>query len=100
MLDAMAQMGLDHFERISTFSAPGLREALDAQRVPAAVVDVGKVEDRSIPGPDGDVPVRIYWPVETAAALPIVVFFHGGGWVIGGIESHDGTVRSLVDRTG
>jgi acetyl esterase len=101
MLDAMSQMGLDHFERISTFSAQGLREALDAQRMPVPLTEVGKVEDRTIPGPDGnEVPVRIYWPVDAAPSLPVVVFFHGGGWVIGGIESHDATVRSLVDQSG
>jgi acetyl esterase len=101
MLDAMSQMGLDHFERISDFTAPSLREALDAQRMPVPLAEVGKIEDRTIPGPDGnEVPVRVYWPVDTAPSLPAVVFFHGGGWVIGGIESHDATVRSLVDQTG
>jgi acetyl esterase len=101
MLDAMSQMGLDHFERISTMSAPELRAAIDAQRMPVPVAEVGKVEDRTIPGPDGnDVPIRIYWPVGAGSSLPVVVFFHGGGWVIGGIESHDAAVRSLVDQTG
>jgi acetyl esterase len=101
MLDAMSQMGLDHFERISTFSAQGLRDALDAQRMPVPMAEVGRLEDRTIPGPDGnDVPVRIYWPVDEAPSLPVVVFFHGGGWVFGGIESHDATVRSLVDQSG
>jgi acetyl esterase len=101
MLDAMSQMGVDHFERISTFSAQGLRDALDAQRMPVPLTEVGKVEDRTIPGPDGnDVPVRVYWPVDAEVPLPVVVFFHGGGWVIGGIESHDATVRSLVDQSG
>jgi acetyl esterase len=105
MLDAMAQMGLDHFERISTFSAPSLRAALDAQRMPVAAPEVAKVEDRTIPGPDGnDVPIRIYWPVPSVADAgtppALVVFFHGGGWVFGGLETHDATVRSLVDLTG
>jgi acetyl esterase len=101
MLDAMAQMGLDHFERISAFSAPQLRETLDAQRIPAPIEEVGKVEDRAIAGPDGnDIPVRIYWPVGAEGRLPVVVFFHGGGWVIGGIESHDATVRALTNRSG
>jgi acetyl esterase len=106
MLDAMTQMGLDHFERISTFSAPGLREALDAQRMPVPVAEVAKVEDRTIPGPDGnEVPIRVYWPLDSTgddakAPRPMVVFFHGGGWVFGGLETHDATVRSLVDMTG
>jgi acetyl esterase len=63
MLDAMAQMGLDHFERITTFSAQGLRDTLDAQRMPVPLAEVAKIEDRTIPVPDGaDVPVRVYWP--------------------------------------
>src|ERR1700722_9865118 len=45
-------------------------------------------EDRLIPGPAGEIPVRIYRP-ESAAPLPVVVYFHGGGWVIGDIASHD-----------
>jgi acetyl esterase len=101
MLDAMSQAGMDHFERISEFSAQGLRDALDAQRMPVPLAEVAKVEDRTVAGPDGnDIPVRIYWPLGGEAPLPLVVFFHGGGWVIGGIESHDATVRSLVSQSG
>jgi acetyl esterase len=101
MLDVMAQMGLDHFERISTFSAESLRAALDAQRMPVPVAEMALVDDRSIPGPDGvEVPVRIYRPTPGDELLPVVVFFHGGGWVIGGIESHDATCRSLAELTG
>jgi acetyl esterase len=45
-------------------------------------------QDRHIPGPQGDIPVRLYRP-EVAGPLPIVVFFHGGGWSIGSIETHE-----------
>ncbi|HEX7094404.1 MAG TPA: alpha/beta hydrolase, partial [Acidimicrobiales bacterium] len=89
MLDAMAEMRLDHFERISSYTAEGLRAAIEAQRMPVPLAEVRKVEDRTLPSPDGnDVPVRIYWPVGGDEPLPVVVFFHGGGWVIGGIDSH------------
>jgi acetyl esterase len=49
------------------------------------------VVDRSIPGPSGDIPVRIYRPAKIAAAnlLPGLVYAHGGGWVFGNLESHD-----------
>jgi acetyl esterase len=52
-------------------------------------------EDRLIPGPAGEIPVRIYRP-ESAAPLPVVVYFHGGGWVIGDIASHDTVCHRLA----
>jgi len=56
-------------------------------------------EDRTIPGPNGDIPVRIYRP-EGDGPFPVVVFFHGGGFVIGSITSHDATCRSLCQKAG
>ncbi|GFG69271.1 alpha/beta hydrolase [Mycolicibacter senuensis] len=49
-------------------------------------------EDRVIDGPGGDLPVRIYRPSSTGAG-PVVVFFHGGGFVAGDLDTHDGTAR-------
>ena len=59
--------------------------------------DVFSVEDRTIPGPGSDLPVRIYRPVE-ASPLPVLLFFHGGGFVIGDLDTHDRTCRSLANR--
>tara|TARA_Y100000588_G_C14144312_1_gene877608 strand:+ start:25 stop:942 length:918 start_codon:yes stop_codon:yes gene_type:complete len=56
--------------------------------------EVAKVEDRNIPGPDGGVPVRIYTP-EGDGPFPILAWYHGGGWVVGDLESADGVSRSL-----
>src|SRR5205814_2156864 len=56
-----------------------------AQATPDAVA---KVDDRTIPGPAGDIPVRVYTP-EGRAPFPVLVYFHGGGWVLGDLESHD-----------
>ncbi|MFI1675577.1 alpha/beta hydrolase [Streptomyces sp. NPDC020607] len=63
--------------------------------------------DRTIPGPPGAprLPVRLYMPApETdprpAAPRPTVVFFHGGGYVLCGLDSHDATVRALAARSG
>lgn len=56
--------------------------------------DVAKTEDRTIPGPAGDIPIRIHWP-SGDANLPIVAFFHGGGWTIGTIQTHDAIAKQL-----
>jgi acetyl esterase len=60
---------------------------------------LAKVEGRRINGPAGAIPLRIYTPRVPARALPVVVYFHGGGWVIGDLESHDRPLRMLADET-
>src|ERR1700678_580994 len=49
-------------------------------------------DDISIPGPAGEIPARHYRPVASAAA-PLLVFYHGGGWVIGDLDTHDALCR-------
>lgn len=68
---------------------------LDLQGVP-----IGKTEDRAIPGPAGDIPVRIYTPVAGGGTGPALVYFHGGGWVIGDLETHDALCRTLANEAG
>jgi acetyl esterase len=60
---------------------------------------VHQVEDRRIPGPAGEIPVRIYKPAG-AGPLPVLVFFHGGGFVIGDLDSHDAACRALTNQAG
>ncbi|HEV3338736.1 MAG TPA: alpha/beta hydrolase [Pirellulales bacterium] len=57
---------------------------------------VAKVENRSMPGPDADIPLRIYTPAGNAPFAGLV-FFHGGGWVIGSIDTHDNLCRSIAN---
>src|SRR6202008_2156650 len=55
-----------------------------------------RVEDRAIPGPAGPIGIRIYWPPThptDSARTPVVLFFHGGGFVVGDLDTHDGTAR-------
>jgi acetyl esterase len=60
---------------------------------------VGSVTDRTIPGPAGDLPVRIYTPTGTGP-FPVLVNFHGGGWVIGDLETSDAACRDLCRTVG
>jgi acetyl esterase len=53
-----------------------------------------RVEDRTIDGPAGAIPIRLYWPPSPdTAPVPVVMFFHGGGWVVGDLDSYDGDAR-------
>ena len=61
---------------------------------------VGAVEDRAIPGPAGNLPVRIYRPDARAGALPALVYYHGGGHVIGNLDTHDAVARNLCNGAG
>jgi acetyl esterase len=64
-----------------------------AQAEPEAV---GGIEDRTIPGPGGMIPIRIYRPTGHGP-WPLLVFLHGGGWVIGDLDSHDAFCRRLTN---
>ena len=57
---------------------------------------VAKVEDRSIPGQGGPIPIKIYWP-EGQGPFPVTVYYHGGGWVIATPETYDSSPRALVN---
>ena len=59
------------------------------------------VEDREIPGPAGALPIRLYAPPGASDGLsPGLVFFHGGGWVAGSLDTHDGLCRRLCAAAG
>ena len=77
-------------EKLSPQERRAFRKAQPSAPGPA----VHKAEDRLIPGPAGEVPVRIYSPDGTGP-FPALVWFHGGGWVIGDIDTFDGTARHL-----
>jgi acetyl esterase len=63
------------------------------------VQEVARVEDRTIPGPAQPIPIRTYWP-STAHNLPALVYYHGGGWVIGTLDSIDRSCRALANASG
>ena len=89
------------FPPVHTMTGAQARATIRSRFVPAADPEpVGAVSDTSIPGPGGDIAVRIYRPVTDAAALPVVVYAHGGGFVFCDLDSHDGLCRNLANRIG
>ena len=104
-LDPAAQVVVElleeHFPRLprSGETAADLRTRLKEMPAVPDVEEVASVEDRTIPGPDGEVPVRIYHPRDAPdGPLPGIVYFHGGGWVICDLDSHDGSCRRLANE--
>ncbi|HEX2850002.1 MAG TPA: alpha/beta hydrolase [Acidimicrobiales bacterium] len=57
---------------------------------------LASIDDRRIPGPDGDMAIRVYRPNGGEAPRPVVVYYHGGGFTIGSIETHDPVCRTLA----
>jgi len=64
-------------------------------------IPIGKVQDVVAKTPAGDVPLRVYTPIAAGSeALPVLVFYHGGGWVIGNVATHDGLCRMIANEGG
>jgi acetyl esterase/lipase len=68
------------------------RARLRQLKAPPEMLPDLRIEDRAID--HGDVPVRIYWPQSEPGNLPIVVFYHGGGFALGDLETHDPVARA------
>ena len=99
VLEIMAGLGLPPLETLSTADARALMAAGAAIRPPSP--EVGEVTDGVMPGPDGDLPYRLYRPAAPPdSPRPIVVYFHGGGWVLGDLDSDDPLCRDLCARSG
>ncbi len=100
ILDQMAEAGGPKISEMSPEEARvvfnEMSTAFDNSDVP-----VGGVENRTIPGPGGEIPVRLYTPVASGGGpLAALVYYHGGGWVIGDLDSHDNTCRALSQTSG
>ena len=97
VLDQFASMGGPQLHEMSVAQAREL--ILGMVALAGEPESVARIENRTVPGPAGEIPVRIYAPVGTAP-FPVLVYFHGGGWVIGNLDTHDGICRSLANRVG
>src|SRR5260370_2527000 len=76
-----------------------MRIKMQLANAPGEPEPVARVVNRTIPGPAGEIPVRIYIPAGSGP-FPALVFFHGGGWVICDLDTHDGLCRSLANGAG
>jgi acetyl esterase len=89
---------------LHTLTPQEARQAYSASRtvLQPEPPEVAEVEDLTCPGPGGPIRLRRYRGIgtEAGAALPCLLFLHGGGWVIGDLESHDQVCRSLANYAG
>jgi acetyl esterase len=95
MLDMLASMGMGDIADLT----PEQARAMRMTPPPAEPTPVGAVADRTLPSAREPIPVRIYSPA-TPAQRGALVYFHGGGWVIGDLDSHDETCRRLCSGAG
>ncbi len=100
-LDPQAKMVLDQMQAagvpdLSDLEPAAARVLFEQMRPPIEPEPVAAVENRSIDGPGGAIPVRIYSPAGNGPR-PALVYFHGGGFVIGSLETHDHTCRALAN---
>ncbi len=95
VLEQLASLGLPPNHTVS----PEQARINGQMRARAAGQEVAKVEDRLIPGLGPEIPARIYTP-EGPGPFPILVWFHGGGWVVGDLDTADGTARHLTVGAG
>jgi acetyl esterase len=75
------------------------RQLTVGTRTPDQVVPVASSQDRAVPGAEGPLRARVYRP-EGAGPFPVVAFLHGGGWVIGGLDTHDNMARHICRGAG
>lgn len=95
---AMLAIGTADAAQVSPEARRRSFEKLMALSKPPAA-EVASV-DRGIQGCDGDIPVRIYTPEPSRPLLPALVYFHGGGLVAGGLDTHDALCRTLAHEAG
>jgi len=96
VLEAMASMNLQPPHLLPVAQA---REQFKRARAAfvAPAQEVASVKDLRVPGPGGDIPVRLYRPSgsKPEERLPVLVYFHGGGWVFGDLDTHDPLCREI-----
>jgi len=81
--------------------ADAVKAVLEEAGKPATPEAVGKTEDIKVAGAAGDLDARVYWPLDMqadGAALPLIVYFHGGGWVIANLDVYDASPRALANQ--
>jgi len=97
-LNAVQAQGGPQIYELSVESARGVLSGAQSEEILKRPADI---EQRTIPGgPLGEVSVRIVRPENSKGVLPVVIYFHGGGWVLGDAETHDRLVREIASGAG
>lgn len=100
LLEAFRKSGRLPYEAMSPEEARTAYAAGRAATVPEPR-EVGEVRDDLVEGPGGPIPIRLYRPKDASPqTLSALVYFHGGGWVLGDLDSHDGVCRHLAAEAG
>ena len=87
-LPPLAEQGAVEARRLNSLRAPSLAGELEA---------VAHVQDGHLPGPGGPIPFRVYSPAP-GRTLPAFLYLHGGGWVVGDLDTHDSVCRAIARR--
>lgn len=90
---------------VPPFGSGSMEQAREAyaqvgMRLGGTVVEMASVENLTMPGPAGTLPLRIYRPDTDVGTKAALVYYHGGGWVMGGLETHDKVCRQIAHRAG
>jgi acetyl esterase len=99
LLDELAAMGTAPLDEMTPAQARELADAGAVLLTGTGAEDVTTV-DATVAGPAGPIPIRVYTPSDGSPPRPIVVYFHGGGFVIGNIATHDAVCRDLAADSG
>lgn len=98
-LTILDESGAPPLESLSVEMARvGMRAQIGMADAPPVPLKVRR--DLRVPGPGGEIPVRLYDSIEARESCPLILFFHGGGFVIGDLETHDSFCTWLADRSG
>ena len=104
ILDAATKAELESALSPQEMGPAGMRDEFKSTRrsLTPEPPDVSLIEDLYVPGPAGDIPVRYYRPQgpDNEEHLPVLLYHHGGGWVVGDIETHDVICRMLANQGG
>ena len=99
ILDLLTSDGVNVLSQMSVAEARTHYDQVIAENN-CDLAEVGGVENRQIDGPNGPIPLRIIRPLgaDPSESLPVFVFFHGGGWVIGSVASREPQCRQIANR--